>query len=215
MRKFWLFTLGMGVGSLVSQAEVMAPTVFRRPQGLIAEFGKPPAPLCLRENCQRGEDPETSAPPLGSFSRETFSISIGAQRGPASESSHQDVSVSVPPQKSTSGAQEQGALRAREEISVIVTEEGFLPRSFSVVVGNTVHLTLTTSSSVPLCFRLKDFGVYAQVTLGKIQTLTFTPSQAGTFPFDCPIQGLKGMLWVREWSRSEPPVPLIQSEKNP
>lgn len=97
-----------------------------------------------------------------------------------------------------------------QRATLILDSYAYTPAHVIVRVGQPVRLTLTSVTTlVPHNFILKDGGLSIEqdVAAGASVTVTFTPTQAGIFPFFCDKQllffkshrerGMEGRLDVR------------------
>jgi hypothetical protein len=88
--------------------------------------------------------------------------------------------------------------KAVQEVSVIVTDLGFFPSTLFVTQGIPVRLYVTGASKKSQCIMMDAFGVRRQIQNQKIEEITFTPEESGTFAFSCPMNGARGALLVKE-----------------
>jgi heme/copper-type cytochrome/quinol oxidase subunit 2 len=103
---------------------------------------------------------------------------------------------------------EDGVQRA----TITLDSYSYTPNHLSVEAGKPVELTLTSVTTIiPHNFIIRDptenFSVEQDVSAGKTVTITFTPTQPGTFPIYCdkrlwPLpshrdKGMEGTLEVR------------------
>ena len=106
--------------------------------------------------------------------------------------------------------------RAYQEAAVIANDLGFFPSTLFLTQGIPVRLYVTGASAKSQCFMLDQFGVRRQIRSQKIEEITFTPDQNGTFSFTCPMNGAKGTVVVKELElsgRVPANVNLSQAEK--
>ncbi|RYZ74103.1 MAG: hypothetical protein EOP09_00935 [Proteobacteria bacterium] len=85
-----------------------------------------------------------------------------------------------------------------QEVSLIANDLGFFPKTVFVSRDIPVRLFVTGASKQPLCIMMDTFNVKKQVRAQKVEEITFTPSQPGTYRFYCPVNGSEGVLVVRE-----------------
>lgn len=85
-----------------------------------------------------------------------------------------------------------------QEVAVIANDLGFFPSTLFLTQGIPVRLYITGASVKSQCFMLDQFGVRRQIRNQKIEEVTFTPEQSGTFSFSCPMNGAKGTVVVKE-----------------
>ena len=88
--------------------------------------------------------------------------------------------------------------KAFQEVAVIANDLGFFPSTIFLTEGIPVRMYITGSTQKSQCFLLDQFGVRRQIRNQKIEEVTFTPDQSGTFSFHCPMNGAKGTLVVKE-----------------
>lgn len=100
-----------------------------------------------------------------------------------------------------------------QEISLIVSDYGYFPNRVFVTQNVPVKIYMTTPSKHTLCFMLDNMGVKKGITPGKVEEITFTPSQAGNFRFYCPVKSIEGTLTVREAPLAEQSVRGLASEE--
>jgi hypothetical protein len=85
-----------------------------------------------------------------------------------------------------------------QEVSVIAHELGFFPKSIFVTQNVPVRMFITSASKRALCIMIDEFQVRRQVRSQEVEEFTFTPTTPGQYRFYCPMNGMEGMLWVRE-----------------
>ena len=121
-------------------------------------------------------------------------------RGPASVSARGPAALkpehAVKPARAT--VRQAKGQRSYQEVAVIASDLGFFPSTLFLTQGIPVRLFVTGASAKSQCFMLDQFGVRRQVRNQKIEEITFTPDQSGTFSFTCPMNGAKGTLVVKE-----------------
>jgi len=85
-----------------------------------------------------------------------------------------------------------------QKVAVQVVDNGYLPNSFKVKVGVPVELTLTTKDtfSCASSFLMKSFNISLQLAPTDRQTVTFTPTKPGKYPFNCSMGMYKGIMEV-------------------
>ncbi len=134
---------------------------------------------------------------------EESSFSVERNRAPASMTEKPAPSKSVvaerkplPPVKTM-----QRVLRekkAHQEAALIVNDLGFFPSTLFMTQGIPVRLFLTGASKNSQCFMMESFGVRRQIRSNKVEEVTFTPDQPGKYSFNCPMNGARGTLVVKE-----------------
>ncbi len=140
---------------------------------------------------------------LHPISESSFEAS-GGGRAPASAGGRAPAGISP-----ATGTPKKAALRelkkkkAVQEIAVIANEYGFFPSTVFVTEGLQVRLFITGASARSQCFMLDEFGVRRQVRSQRVEEVVFTPDQPGRYPFNCPMNGAKGLLVVRKLDLGE------------
>ncbi len=125
------------------------------------------------------------------------------------EASRSPASAAVQAQKAAAEAEERklaaktivrnlAKQKAHQEIAVIVNDLGFFPSNLFVTQGIPVRLYVTGASKKSQCFMMDSFGVRRQIQNQKVEEITFTPDESGSFVFSCPMNGAKGTLLVKE-----------------
>lgn len=90
-----------------------------------------------------------------------------------------------------------------QEVAIIAGELGFFPKTFFVSRDVPVRLFVTGASKVSSCLMMDSFNVRKQVRSNRIEEITFTPNQPGTYRFYCPVNGSEGTMVVKELTTSE------------
>ena len=85
-----------------------------------------------------------------------------------------------------------------QELALIVTENGFLPKTLFATRDTPVRLFITGASKRSLCILLDSFKVRRQVSTQRVEEIEFLPTIAGAHRFYCPINGIEGTLFVRD-----------------
>lgn len=138
---------------------------------------------------------------LRPISESSFTSSGG--RAPAS------VTDRAPAGKAARSAPKSAALRqlrknrAVQEVAVIANEYGFFPSTVFVTEGVAVRLFITGASAKSQCFMLDEFGIRRQVRSQKVEEIQFTPEHPGRYAFNCPMNGAKGQIVVRQMEVGE------------
>jgi hypothetical protein len=88
--------------------------------------------------------------------------------------------------------------RGVQEVALIAGDLGFFPKAFFVTRDIPVRLFVTGASKNTLCIMMDSFQVRKQVRTQKIEEITFTPGLPGRFRFYCPVNGMEGMMIVKE-----------------
>ncbi|MCO5144264.1 MAG: cupredoxin domain-containing protein, partial [Oligoflexia bacterium] len=85
-----------------------------------------------------------------------------------------------------------------QELSIILTETGFLPNKIYVRKNIPVRLFLTSGSPESLCFIMDDFSIREGVGNQLIKDIRLLPNKAGTYRFYCPVREIEGSMIVRD-----------------
>jgi len=138
------------------------------------------------------------------------SFGAPANRGPAS------VSEAATGVLAPKGAviREANRKKAFQEVAVIANDLGFFPNTVFVTEGIGVRLFITGASARSQCFILDDFGIRRQVRNQKVEEIQFTPDRPGKYTFNCPMNGAKGTLVVRELDLGERVPASVESADN-
>lgn len=89
------------------------------------------------------------------------------------------------------------------QISVQGNEFAFMPSTLDVKLGQPVTLTFENTGKYPHNFVISDLNVQSKKLMpGESDTVTFTPTKAGSFPYLCTIpghadKGMKGTITVQ------------------
>jgi hypothetical protein len=153
----------------------------------------------------RGDsDKKDLSPLLHPISESSFESSGG--RSPASVAPVSRSPAGEPARKSLPKSATLRVLKknkAVQEVAVIANEYGFFPSTVFVTEGLAVRLFITGASAKSQCFMMDDFGVRRQVRSQKVEEVMFTPQHAGRYSFNCPMNGAKGQLVVRQMDLGE------------
>ncbi len=82
------------------------------------------------------------------------------------------------------------------EISIIVTKEGYYPRSLSVFEGEKVKFYVTSTLDEPHCMIVEGHKVFLAANKGKVTEAEATFDKAGEFAFYCPSAKSDGKIVV-------------------
>lgn len=97
------------------------------------------------------------------------------------------------------------------EISIIVTKEGYYPKSLSVFEGEKVKFYVTSTLDEPHCMIVESHKVFLAANKGKVTEAEATFDKAGEFAFYCPSARNDGKIVV---IKKSVPKREIASEKN-
>lgn len=82
------------------------------------------------------------------------------------------------------------------EVSVIVTKEGYYPKTISVFEGETVKFYVTSTVEEPHCMIVEAHKVFLAANKGKVTEGEATFDKAGQFAFYCPSSKNDGKIVV-------------------
>ena len=133
----------------------------------------------------------------GSHGRSPASVAEGgtSNRGPATVATVAPTDHGVLPKAWTRTLAKR---KVYQEVAIIANDLGFFPSTVFVTQGVPVKIYVTGASAKSQCFMLDAFGVRRQIHSQKIEEITFTPDQSGSFAFSCPMNGAKGIVMVKE-----------------
>ena len=97
------------------------------------------------------------------------------------------------------------------EVSVIVTKEGYYPKSLSVFEGEKIKFYVTSTVEEPNCLIVESHKVFMAANKGKVTEAEAVFDKAGEFAFYCPSSKNDGKIVVLKKSV---PKREIASEKN-
>ncbi len=97
------------------------------------------------------------------------------------------------------------------EISIIVTKEGYYPKSLSVFEGEKVKFYVTSTLDEPHCMIVEGHKVFLAANKGKVTEAEATFDKAGEFAFYCPSSKSDGKIVVM---KKFSPKREIASEKS-
>lgn len=82
------------------------------------------------------------------------------------------------------------------EVAIIVTKEGYYPKSLSVFEGEKVKFYLTSTVEEPHCLIVEGHKVFMAANKGKITEAEVVFDKAGDFVFYCPSSNIDGKVVV-------------------
>ncbi|MFP5386292.1 MAG: cupredoxin domain-containing protein [Bacteriovoracia bacterium] len=82
------------------------------------------------------------------------------------------------------------------EVAVIVTKEGYYPKSLSVFEGEKIKFYVTSTVEAPDCLIVESHKVFMAATKGKITEAEAVFDKAGEFAFYCPSSKNDGKIVV-------------------
>jgi plastocyanin len=84
----------------------------------------------------------------------------------------------------------------RREVSIIVTKEGYYPKSLSVFEGEKVKFFLTSTVEAPSCLIVEHHKVFMAANKGKLTEGEAVFDKPGEFAFYCPGSKNDGKIVV-------------------
>ncbi len=82
------------------------------------------------------------------------------------------------------------------EVAVIVTKEGYYPKSLSVFEGEKVKFFVTSTVEEPHCMIVESHKVFLAANKGKVTEAEAVFDKAGEFAFYCPSSKNDGKIVV-------------------
>ena len=82
------------------------------------------------------------------------------------------------------------------EVAIIVTKEGYYPKSLSVFEGEKVKFFITSTVEEPHCLIVESHKVFMAANKGKVTEAEVVFDKAGEFSFYCPSSKNDGKLVV-------------------
>jgi hypothetical protein len=101
--------------------------------------------------------------------------------------------------------------RPRREISVIVTKEGYYPKSLSIFEGEKIKFYVTSTIEAPSCLIVESHKVFMAANKGKVSEAEAYFDKAGEYAFYCPSSKNDGKIIVL---KKASPVRTIATEKS-
>lgn len=98
------------------------------------------------------------------------------------------------------------------EVAVIVTKEGYYPKSLSVFEGEKVKFYVTSTVEEPNCMIVEAHKVFMAANKGKVTEAEATFDKAGEFAFYCPSSKNDGKIVVLK--KSVPKREVASEKKN-
>lgn len=86
--------------------------------------------------------------------------------------------------------------RPVREVSIIVTQEGYYPKSLSVFEGEKVKFFVTSTVEDPSCVIVESHKVFLAASKGKVTEGEAVFDKAGEFAFYCPSSKNDGRIVV-------------------
>jgi plastocyanin len=97
------------------------------------------------------------------------------------------------------------------ELSIIVTKEGYYPKSVSVFEGEKIKFYLTSTLEEPSCLIVESHKVFMAANKGKVTEGEALFDKPGEFAFYCPSSKSDGKIVVL---KKQMPKRDIASERN-
>lgn len=97
------------------------------------------------------------------------------------------------------------------EVAIIVTKEGYYPKSISVFEGEKIKFYVTSTVEEPNCMIVEAHKVFLAASKGKITEGEAVFNKAGEFAFYCPSSKNDGKVVVL---KKQTPKREIASDKN-
>lgn len=82
------------------------------------------------------------------------------------------------------------------EVSIIVTKEGYYPKSISVFEGEKIKFYVTSTVEDPNCVIVQDHKVFVSANKGKVTEAEAVFNLPGEFAFYCPSSKNDGKIVV-------------------
>lgn len=101
-------------------------------------------------------------------------------------------------------------VRPAREVSIIVTQEGYYPKSISVFEGEQVKFYVTATLEEPSCMIVEGHKIFLAANKGKVAEGEAVFDKAGEFAFYCPGSKIDGKVVVL---KKEVPRREVASEK--
>jgi len=108
---------------------------------------------------------------------------------------------------------QQKPVQSTREIAVIVTKEGYYPKSISVFEGEKVKFFVTSTVEEPNCMIVEAHKVFLAANKGKIAETEVTFDKAGEFAFYCPSSKNDGKVVVLRKLAPKRDIASQQSEE--
>ncbi len=86
--------------------------------------------------------------------------------------------------------------QSQREVSVIITAEGYYPKSLTVFQGETVKFFVTSTIEAPDCFLLQGHEVFLAANKGKITEAQTKFEHPGVYNYYCPSSKHQGKVTV-------------------
>lgn len=97
---------------------------------------------------------------------------------------------------STVAFAEEKKVMPTREVAVIVTKEGYYPKSLSVFEGEKIKFYVTSTVEEPHCMIVESHKVFLAANKGKVTEAEAVFDKAGEFAFYCPSSKNDGKIVV-------------------
>lgn len=98
------------------------------------------------------------------------------------------------------------------EVAIIVTKEGYYPKSLSVFEGEKIKFYVTSTVEEPNCMIVESHKVFMAANKGKVTEAEAVFDKAGEFAFYCPSSKNDGKIVVLK--KSVPKRDIASEKKN-
>lgn len=88
--------------------------------------------------------------------------------------------------------------QGRRELAVILTDEGYYPRSLSVFKGEKIRFYLTNTAREDRCFMIQQKNIFLPVKTGELRSIVVEFEREEELSFHCPVGNMKGSITVLE-----------------
>lgn len=87
---------------------------------------------------------------------------------------------------------------SKREIAIIITDEGFYPRNFSVFQGEKITFYLTSTAREDRCFMIQQKGLFVPIYKNQLKVVDVEFEREETLDFHCPVGNMRGKISVLE-----------------
>ena len=98
----------------------------------------------------------------------------------------------------SSASSDVAVINGKQQVFINVLSNGYSPNYVRVKVGVPVELTLQTKDTYSCAsfFLFKEFNINLQLSANDTQSVVFTPTKKGSFPFSCSMGMYSGIMEV-------------------
>tara|TARA_R110002072_G_scaffold64203_9_gene160006 strand:- start:54036 stop:54422 length:387 start_codon:yes stop_codon:yes gene_type:complete len=82
------------------------------------------------------------------------------------------------------------------EQGIIVTNEGYYPKSISIFEGEKIRFFITSTMNEKSCFMIPEKEIFISAQKGLLSEAEAVFNKAGTYKFYCPTGKIKGQIVV-------------------